>query len=203
MREFVAWMNSSPIMRLHPLVRAALAHYHLGLIHSFRDGNGRTARLLEAMMISASGIKHTGKMLSNYYYTHLDDYYIVIRRCQTNKERNVHAFLDFTMSGTKDRIEYLHDMISSSIRNMVTRDYIQYLRREKHISQRQHDLAMILFSLVSGIKASDLHSSPLLFPLYRQVSEQTARRDLNKLIGLKILTKVANTFFHNTHVMDF
>lgn len=203
MSAFISWLNSAPILQLHPLIRAALAHYHVGLIHPFRDGNGRTARLLEAMMISASGIKHTGKMLSNYYYTHLDEYYITFRKCETSKTHDILPFIDFVTTGVKDRLTALHDMISSSIRIMATINYVQHLKKKKLISQRQFDLAMILFSSREGITINDLHTSPMYSSLYKNVSEQTARRDIKKLKEWNILKKISDLYFLNTSAIDF
>ena len=38
-------------------IRAALAHYYSALIHPFGDGNGRTARAIEAILLKSAGIK--------------------------------------------------------------------------------------------------------------------------------------------------
>ena len=37
------------------LVRAMMAHLYLAWIHTFGDGNGRTARLLEFLILARSG----------------------------------------------------------------------------------------------------------------------------------------------------
>lgn len=39
-----------------PLVRAAMAHLNLVMIHPFRDGNGRMARALQTLVLSRSGM---------------------------------------------------------------------------------------------------------------------------------------------------
>jgi len=46
MSDFVNWLNSEETRDLHPIRKAALAHYQLTWIHPYIDGNGRTARLL-------------------------------------------------------------------------------------------------------------------------------------------------------------
>jgi fido (protein-threonine AMPylation protein) len=46
MDDFIRWINSIDATSLHPIKYAALAHYKLTHIHPFRDGNGRTSRLL-------------------------------------------------------------------------------------------------------------------------------------------------------------
>ena len=55
MQELVDWLNSIGAMRLHPVERAALAHFRLVHIHPFVDGNGRTARLLMNLILMREG----------------------------------------------------------------------------------------------------------------------------------------------------
>jgi Fic family protein len=55
MQELVAWINSAEAAELHPVERAALAHFRLVHIHPFVDGNGRTARLLMNLILIREG----------------------------------------------------------------------------------------------------------------------------------------------------
>jgi len=55
MQELVAWINSAEAIELHPVERAALAHFRLVHIHPFVDGNGRTARLLMNLILIREG----------------------------------------------------------------------------------------------------------------------------------------------------
>jgi len=53
MTSLVQQIRSSPAM--HPVERAARAHYELVTIHPFVDGNGRTARLLMNLILMQNG----------------------------------------------------------------------------------------------------------------------------------------------------
>jgi len=55
MRELVAWINSVEAAEMHPVERAALAHFRLVHIHPFVDGNGRTARLFMNLILLREG----------------------------------------------------------------------------------------------------------------------------------------------------
>jgi fido (protein-threonine AMPylation protein) len=52
-----------------PLVQAMALHYHLAAMHPFLDGNGRTARAMEALMLRRAGLTDRAFVaMSNYYY---------------------------------------------------------------------------------------------------------------------------------------
>jgi Fic family protein len=55
MGDFMIWLNSEAALSLHPLEYAAIAHYRFVSIHPFRDGNGRTARLLMNLLLIRAG----------------------------------------------------------------------------------------------------------------------------------------------------
>ena len=55
MSEFVDWLNSKQARTLHPIEYATAAHYRFVSIHTFRDGNGRTARLLMNLLLLRAG----------------------------------------------------------------------------------------------------------------------------------------------------
>jgi len=55
MADLVRWLNSAEAAELHPVRRAALAHFRLVHIHPFVDGNGRTARLLMNLVLLRDG----------------------------------------------------------------------------------------------------------------------------------------------------
>jgi len=54
MSELVVGINDEP--QVPPMVRAAMAHLNLVMIHPFRDGNGRMARCLQTLVLAREGV---------------------------------------------------------------------------------------------------------------------------------------------------
>ncbi|MGB3910994.1 MAG: Fic family protein [Pseudolysinimonas sp.] len=61
---------------IDPLVVMALAHYQFEAIHPFEDGNGRTGRILNVLMLMSAGlIEQPILYLSRYIIENKDEYY--------------------------------------------------------------------------------------------------------------------------------
>ncbi|CAM2879135.1 Fic family protein [Skermania piniformis] len=65
---------------LDPLVRVALAHYQFEAIHPFHDGNGRTGRVINILMLIEAGLLHDPILyLSRAIIARKNDYYRLLR----------------------------------------------------------------------------------------------------------------------------
>ena len=65
---------------LDPLVRMAVAHYQFEAIHPFTDGNGRTGRIMNVLMLCDAGLLHLPLLyLSRYIIESKDEYYRLLR----------------------------------------------------------------------------------------------------------------------------
>lgn len=61
---------------LDPLIRMAVAHYQFEAIHPFSDGNGRTGRIMNVLLLIDAGLmQHPVLYLSRYFIEHRSDYY--------------------------------------------------------------------------------------------------------------------------------
>lgn len=187
MKEFILWINSDELTEIHPVIRAGLAHFYLGKIHPFGDGNGRTARIIEAILLSSKSFRYSPKMLSNYYYSNIDDYFIAFSESIRNKDQDLTAFLKFYLKGLVESEEAIKEKITFFIRKFSLREYYRFSKRTKTITQRQYDLLMMLLDVLKPINLIDLFSTPPFNILYKGVGKRTARRDLSKLVEMKLL----------------
>jgi Fic family protein len=195
MKAFIEWINSDEVLALDRPIRAALSHYYLGLIHPFGDGNGRTARFIEALLLQTGGIKYVPAMLSNFYYRNIDDYFWAFSNSFKSKNSSVTPFLKFVLTGFVESLKEVKGRITYLIRKFTLRDYYDFLKKNKHITQRQFDLLTILLDYERSFTLNDLLSEAPFRVLYRKVTDRTARRDLKKLNGW-LLERAEDNKYH-------
>ncbi len=191
MARFVDWANGESLVKeTPPVVRAFLVHYHLALIHPFKDGNGRLARVIEAELLEAAGFHYVSLMMSNFYYEHIDDYY----RAFTAAERNdfdLTPFLTFCLGGLIRSLMDIHQRVSDDVRRLALRKHYDDLRASRTLSARQHALLLILLEDDRAFAESDLKTVARFTGWYGRVSARTIKRDLSKLVAWKLLNEDA------------
>ena len=76
--ELVASLNESDGS---PLVRAAMTHLNLVMVHPFKDGNGRMARCLQTLVLAREGVLASEfSSIEEYLGRHVTDYYAVLAK---------------------------------------------------------------------------------------------------------------------------
>jgi Fic family protein len=191
MARFVEWANSEPLIGETPaVVRAFLVHYHLALIHPFKDGNGRLARVVEAELLEAAGFRYVSLMMSNFYYEHIDDYYRAFTRAERN-DFDLTPFLTFCLGGLVRSLMDIHQRVSDDVRRLALRKHYDDLETSRSITARQHALLLILLEDDRPFADSDLKSVARFAGWYGRVSARTIQRDLSKLVSLKLLNEDA------------
>jgi Fic family protein len=195
MNEFVTWLNSDDVLQIEPFVRAALAHYYFCVIHPFWDGNGRTARLLEAILLQSANIKYVPRELSNYYYRNVDDYYIAFSK-GIKLKKDFTPFLRFYLEAVVESLSSIKESIVSFIRKFTLRDFYRFEQQHKRITVRQLDLLNLLLDGHSSVTLKALHAEKPFSYLYNKVSTQTARRDLKKLVEQDLLQIDEENIYH-------
>jgi len=182
MREFISWINSDEVLSINPFIRASLAHYYFCIIHPFWDGNGRTARVIEAVILQASNIKYVPRELSNYYYQNVDEYYNSFSKSIRIK-KDATPFLRFCVEASVDTLSRIKKTIIYYIRKFSLRDFYRLVKQEKNITLRQFELLSLLLDNPVTFTLKKLIETRPFSILYNNVTTQTARRDLKKLVS--------------------
>lgn len=196
MTHFINWINSNHMLAEDEAIRAALVHYHFALIHPFRDGNGRTARAIEALLLKSAGIKFVPHMLSNFYYKNIDKYFWAFSLAEQDKTHDITHFLEFFLEGLISSLEELQNTIFGWIRKFTLREFYTQLRQSKEITQRQFDFLILLLEFPEQFSLKDLFEKEIFKVVYRNTSERTARRDLNLLQNKKLIVQSDKNIFN-------
>lgn len=175
-----------------PIIQALAAHYHLAAMHPFLDGNGRTARALEALMLRRAGFRDTSFIsMSNYYYDEKNAYLSVLAQVRQNGH-DLTPFLLFALKGITVQARRLLNEIQLQISKELFRSLAIELfgrlktPRKKVIAQRQLEILNLL------LNEGALELSALMQKMQSQSRNlknpsKAVIRDLATLLSLKAI----------------
>lgn len=173
-----------------PIIQAMAAHYHLAAMHPFLDGNGRTARALEALMLQRAGLRDTSFIaMSNYYYDEKKDYLAALAAVRQG-DHDLTPFVLFALKGValqsrRVLAEIQHQISKELFRNLMV-DLFARLKtpRKRVIAERQVEILKILLE-VDWMEWSELLRQTT--GIYRSLKNpfKALVRDMNNLISLK------------------
>ena len=144
------------------IIQALAAHYHLAAMHPFLDGNGRTARALEALLLQRAGLRDACFIaMSNYYYDEKTNYLTSLSasRAQTH---NITPFLVFALKGIALQSRRLLEQTKIHVQKELFRNLMLELferlktPRKRVIKTRQVSLLELLLSRDS-MEINDLY----------------------------------------------
>jgi Fic family protein len=163
---------------LDPLVRMALAHYQFEAIHPFHDGNGRTGRVINILMlIEADLLKDPILYLSRSIISYKNDYYRLLRDVTAED-----AWIEWIL--------YMVDMVRESA--------VSTSRKIGAIKACQEDIADRARSATPGGRDAEFLAVLFEQPYARintvaercNVSRQTASTWLHVLVRAGLLTEI-------------
>jgi len=195
MKLYVEWLNTEErgFLSSNPIAKAIMAHYYLAEIHPFGDGNGRTARAVEAMALFHKGMNfYCFWSLANFWKADRSQYI-----AQLGNIRNTCNPLPFILWGAKgylDEVTRIKGRVLSKLRYLMLRDYVSWLLRtkrqqpsEKKINQRIHDV-MVMLTAAGKLALSEFRALPQYKALYTNKSSQSSKsKDLAKMKSMNLV----------------
>jgi Fic family protein len=170
-----------------PLIQALALHYHFAAIHPFLDGNGRTARVLEALMLQRAGLRDSLFIaMSNYYYDEKTKYLSSLADVRAN-DLDLTPFLKFGLRGVALQSSRLAAMIKNEVSRQIFRNLMHELftrlesTRKRVIVKRQLGLLERLLNTDGKIEFSALVNAIKDEYKSRKSPASAIVRDLNRL----------------------
>jgi Fic family protein len=201
------------------LIQALAVHYHLGAMHPFLDGNGRTARAMEAVMLQRAGLRETLIAMSNYYYDEKVAYLKALSDTRAGGH-DLTPFLKFGLRGIALQCQRVTSEIIREVQKALFRNVMYDLfnrllsTRKRVIAKRQIEILKLFLereeiSWPEVITATERHYAALGNPLKALVRDMTylleikalevrresGRRDLKFRIRLDWPTHITETSF--------
>jgi Fic family protein len=92
MKQLFRWLKET---KVHPLIAGAVFHYEFEFIHPFADGNGRTGRLWQTLILSRWNPVFGDIAVESMIHAHQPDYYAAIN--QSNAQNSSTPFVEFIL----------------------------------------------------------------------------------------------------------
>jgi Fic family protein len=180
MNEVSEWLASGATDE--PLVDGAMAHFHVAAIHPFRDGNGRTARVLQSLVLTRAGrLAPAFASIERYLGDHTAEYYQALAASQPGRydaSSDVTPWIRFAIRAHRDEAEALTQRLEVAYRR---RDFAESLVRDRSLPPR---LATVIDAALLG--------TPVYRDEYAQeegIARPTAIQDLRTLLGAGLLRR--------------
>jgi Fic family protein len=193
--EMCSWLNGPAFsgdgaMRIPvAIIKASLAHLYLAWIHPFGDGNGRTARLCEFLVLVTSGVPTSAAhLISNHCNKTRDEYYRQLQYA-SQSGGDVTRFLAYCATGfAEGLVEQLRWIYDRQFR-LTWHEYVgaQVSGRDPDMRERRALIAEELLFAPPAAKKDIPRLSPRLAEIYASCGPKTLARDLNELVALGLL----------------
>lgn len=192
MEELVTFLNDDAQFPIDPLLKMAMGHYQFEAIHPFRDGNGRTGRILCILyLIQKKLLDLPILFLSAYILQNKDAYYQALG--EVTGTRRWKQWILFMLEAVNLTTEYTTDIINR-IRTLME-------KTENIVSEKKN--------AVQRLEIPKLFEQPYIRPK-NLISEKiksvnTAKKYLSVLEEMGLLTKerIGKEYvWFNTELMD-
>ena len=158
MKQLFKWMEENNGV-IHPLILSSVFHYEFVFIHPFKDGNGRTARLWQNVILSNWEEIFEYVPVESQIKKYQEEYYLAIANCDHNG--NSTEFIEFMLKMIDETLEDL--MESTSVQASHVSSYVNKLLdvMESGVAMTTSEL-MEKLNMKSRISFRDNYLNPAL-----------------------------------------
>lgn len=209
LQQMCDWLNGPSfsgdgMMRIPvAIIKASLAHLYLAWIHPFGDGNGRTARLCEFLVLVTCGVPTSAAhLISNHCNKTRDEYY---RQLQYASESggDVTRFLSYCSSGFVEGLGEQLAWIYDRQFRLTWHEYVgsQVTGRDLDMRERRARIAEVLLFREPATKKDIPRLTPELAETYAASGPKTLTRDLNELVSIGLLRVIDGRYHANSDAL--
>ena len=119
MAQLFAWLRESG---LHPLIKSCVFHYEFEFIHPFADGNGRTGRFWQSLILQRWKPIFAWLPVETLIRERQEEYYAALNAANSQGEST--AFVAFMLSVIRDALEELRQNQRLHVVNSVAENVV-------------------------------------------------------------------------------
>ena len=192
MAQMVDFLNDDITYPIDPLLKMAMAHYQFEAIHPFRDGNGRTGRILCLLCLIQKGLLDVPILyLSAYILQNKDKYYQCLSDVTGTREWK--PWILFMLEAVSQTSEYTLDKINR----------IRALMEKTDVTIHGNNLSVFRLQIPKLFEQPYIRPRNLLSDKIKSIN--TAKKYLTELerIGLLTKEKIGKEYvWFNTDLME-
>lgn len=184
--ELIAQLSSD--QEIHVLIRAAMAHLNLVMIHPFRDGNGRMARCLQTLVLARDRVLEPQfSSIEEYLGRNTQDYYQVLASIghgRWSPASDAHAWVRFCLEA--------HYIQAASVLRRVQESEELWSKLDKlRVKHRLPERTIsALFDAAIGLRIRNSSYRSTLRANDEEISNQLATGDLRAMARAGLLKQL-------------
>jgi Fic family protein len=169
--ELLSWAKKS---ELHPVLKSAILHYEIEIIHPFADGNGRIGRLWQTLLLAKWNEIFAWTPMESVLYKNRQQYYNAI--VASRKMNDSGIFIEFTLSALYEAIE------EQQRRHVKRHDEHQDRHQDRHQVKRQVEITKIQLTILELLKNGDLSRKDIFSAIGMNGDSRAFKRNIGPLL---------------------
>jgi len=203
------WINSTDFVLgdgfgiVVGFIKAVVVHLYIAWIHPFGDGNGRTARLVELLILLDAGVPSpAAHLLSNHYNQTRGEYYRQL--AASSKSRDIVPFIRYAVRGFVDGLKEQLDRVRAQTMRVSWESYIHDVFKDRGgaAQERRRCLVLDLSGQAEPVPVTRIKLlTPRLAEFYAKKNQKVIYNDLKELVALGLLRQIDGGYLANTGII--
>lgn len=177
MENLLDYLNDDNRYPVDPLMKMCIAHYQFEAIHPFRDGNGRTGRILNLLYLVSKGLLSQPVLfISKYIIENKTDYYFNLS--SVTQRNSWMGWIEYMLDATEQTSVLTHSLIDDILKQMEST--LQYAKKRIRWYGKEVNEAIFSQPYIRPAKLGEVTGKTSRTTLTKYMNELVAHRILRQ-----------------------